>query len=723
MTAPDATPLPTSRVPLLLDVDTGIDDSLALLYACASPEAELVAVTCVGGQRRRPAGRREHARRAGAGRPRRRRGRPRARDAARPPARDHAGDARAARDRVRRPAAGRVGRSRRATRADLIVEEARRRPGELTLVTLGPLTNLAVAVLREPALPLLLRRWVLMGGSYRSPGNTAPTTEWNVAVDPDAAKVVHRRLRRSRRSWSGGGRPGCRRLPLALGLDVTERAKLLPDAPRRRSRGAPARGRTRPGDEAAGSVATHAVVRYVADALRFYMEFHSRYDGFYGAFIHDPLAVAAALDPALVRTEAVAVDVELGGTLTTGETVADWRRDLGPAADPGRGGGGGRRGLLRAVRRAGRGAGGADRPRLTAVGRRAARAGVRTADGAAGAATIERAIWRRTRRPGARAAPRRTRVDWIRRQFDTRTIVLIPIAIAINIVLGQTVAGGPEGADLPRLDRHDLRRRRRRARPRHAHRPPDEPHLDVRPACPVQLASTPRRSRSSRSRSASSPASSDASAGSGAARTRRWPQLAGRLRRGRRASSPSRSSTASCPFYTDGTLTFFGDQTDVSPIFVGLSLGRGGAPRRSPSSASSILLLARRDLGVAFVVGRRRDHRRRLGDHLGPDRGDRLRRRHRLGHRPPRRRLPAGRLGPPDGRPPAGPPLRPDRQDADVLHRLPAPPGAVAAVRRPLPAGRAGASGWRAHRRSLRLRATRSSSRASSPPRHRRTTG
>ena len=56
------------------------------------------------------------------------------------------------------------------------------------------------------------------------------------------------------------------------------------------------------------------------------MEFHARYDGFYGAYIHDALAVAAALDPHLVRTEALTVDVELGGRLTTGETVTDWRR-------------------------------------------------------------------------------------------------------------------------------------------------------------------------------------------------------------------------------------------------------------------------------------------------------------------------------------------------------------------------------------------------------------
>jgi purine nucleosidase len=82
-------------------------------------------------------------------------------------------------------------------------------------------------------------------------------------------------------------------------------------------------------DGAHSGGAVNPIVRYVADALRFYMEFHSRYDGFYGAFIHDPLALAAALDPTLVRTEAVTVDVELGGRLTTGETVTDWRRVWG----------------------------------------------------------------------------------------------------------------------------------------------------------------------------------------------------------------------------------------------------------------------------------------------------------------------------------------------------------------------------------------------------------
>ena len=79
------------------------------------------------------------------------------------------------------------------------------------------------------------------------------------------------------------------------------------------------------------SVASNPVVRYVADALRFYFEFHARYDGFYGAFIHDPLAVAATLDRSLVTTEPWFVDVETQGELTTGMTVADRRHLTGRA--------------------------------------------------------------------------------------------------------------------------------------------------------------------------------------------------------------------------------------------------------------------------------------------------------------------------------------------------------------------------------------------------------
>ena len=321
------------RTPIILDVDTGIDDSLALLYAAASPDAELIAVTCVAGN--------VDARQVAintmavlelAGR----------------------GDVEVALGRevplVRRlettpethgprglgyaelpPSAASLS-ERHAV--DLLIEEARGRPGELTLVTLGPLTNLAIAVLREPELPRLYRRYVLMGGAYRSPGNTAPTTEWNINVDPDAAKVVFSAWAAARESDPSIA------LPVALGLDVTERAKIVPDhvvALARRAGSTPddslALARGEDPMQATRSVASNPIVRFVADALRFYMEFHSRYDGFYGAFIHDPLAVAAALDPSLIRTEALPVDVELGGTLTTGETVTDWRRVWGRPAN------------------------------------------------------------------------------------------------------------------------------------------------------------------------------------------------------------------------------------------------------------------------------------------------------------------------------------------------------------------------------------------------------
>ncbi len=320
---------PAARIQLLLDVDTGIDDSLALLYACGSPEAKLVAVTCVAGNvdaRQVAENTRAVLELAGRGDVEVALGRetPLVRPlVTTPDTHGPRGIGYAELPPARRPLSERHA-------VDLIIAEARRQPGEITLVTLGPATNLAVAVLREPELPILLRRWVLMGGSYRSPGNTAPTTEWNASVDPDAMKVaitafsepsiVERRMT--------AGLPA---LPLALGLDVTERAKLLPDHLDRLARRAGS-GIDAARNAAAGSVATHAMIRYVADALRFYMEFHSRYDGFYGAFIHDPLAVAAALDPLLVRTEELPVDVELGGILTTGETVTDWRRTWGRPA-------------------------------------------------------------------------------------------------------------------------------------------------------------------------------------------------------------------------------------------------------------------------------------------------------------------------------------------------------------------------------------------------------
>jgi purine nucleosidase len=292
-------------VKLIVDVDTGIDDALALLYVLASPEAELLAVTCTSGNVEAGqvaentialldmCGRSDIEVAVG-------RGVPLVRPLMTAP--ETHGPKGIGYATLSAPA--RAVSPRHS--ADLIVEEARRAPGEVTLITLGPLTNLAVALQREPALPTLVRNLVMMAGSYRSPGNTAPTSEWNVAVDPEAMAAVLS-------AWASAEGVG---RPVALGLDVTERAKLLPDHLARLH-------------AAAGNPPANRLLQFIDDALRFYMEFHSRYDGFYGAFIHDALAVAAALDPALVTTQALPVQVELEGTLTSGETVTDWRRVWG----------------------------------------------------------------------------------------------------------------------------------------------------------------------------------------------------------------------------------------------------------------------------------------------------------------------------------------------------------------------------------------------------------
>ncbi|MEA2519739.1 MAG: purine nucleosidase [Chloroflexota bacterium] len=312
------------QIRAILDVDTGVDDAMAIALAVAAPTIDLVAVTTVAGNVEL-----EHTTRntlrvldfVGA------RHIPVYRGMSRPMDRPlhtashvHGSDGLGGADI---PESSRSIESLSAPQ--YLIDAARRSPGELTFIFVGPLTNLAVALLREPNLPQLLKGWTLMGGAYRHPGNTAPTTEWNIHCDPEAAKIAFA-------AWGDSAVAHGHGRPIALGLDVTEQAKILPEhvvALARAAGSSPddslALARGEDPMVATRSVASNPIVRYVADALRFYMEFHAHYDGFYGAFIHDPLAVAAALDPALVRTQAVTVDVELGGTLTTGETVTDWR--------------------------------------------------------------------------------------------------------------------------------------------------------------------------------------------------------------------------------------------------------------------------------------------------------------------------------------------------------------------------------------------------------------
>jgi purine nucleosidase len=171
-----------------------------------------------------------------------------------------------------------------------------------------------------------------MGGAFRGGGNTTPVSEWNIHVDPDAAK-------RAFAAWGTAGtagRPNGHPMPLAMGLEVTEQAAIRPEDLRHLA----VRAGVQPLDaepagrepiEAVGSVAANPVLRCIVDSLRFYFDFHARYDGFYGAHLHDPFALAAALDRSLVRAEPVFVDVEAGSNLAHGQTIADWRHLTGKA--------------------------------------------------------------------------------------------------------------------------------------------------------------------------------------------------------------------------------------------------------------------------------------------------------------------------------------------------------------------------------------------------------
>ena len=277
----------TESVPVILDVDTGIDDALALALVVRSPRVELVAVTTVAGNvdvERATSNTLAVLDWLGATEV------PVHRGASRPLVRPH-------RDATYLHATGGLGSaelppSGRTIAADrgpaAIVRLATARPGELTMVCVGPLANLAIALNVEPRLPELLRAVVVMGGAFEVPGNVTPAAEFNVYVDPEAAEQVF-----------AAPFP---RLTVVV-LDVSHRTAL----PRAVS------------EEVERGGGTDAATRLVVEVCR--QAFTER--GFAGFYLHDPLALAVALDPSLVAVRAVSVTVgssgeERGRTRATG---------------------------------------------------------------------------------------------------------------------------------------------------------------------------------------------------------------------------------------------------------------------------------------------------------------------------------------------------------------------------------------------------------------------
>jgi purine nucleosidase len=278
---------------ILLDTDPGIDDAFAILLALASPEVRLEGVSVTGGNCALEAGVQnalkvlELARAsqvpvaAGIGEP-----------LVRPPlaALEVHGNSGLGYAQLPPPQARAIDQHA----VDFLIERILAAPGEITLVAVAPLTNLAFAIRREPAIVRAVHRVIVMGGALSHAGNVTPLAEFNTYVDPHAAHVVFH---------SG--------MPITLvPLDVTTRCRL-----------------TMADVEPLLEIPS-PISRFLVDAARFYVEFNEAH-GEQGCALHDPLAVAVAFLPELVQTKRVYVDVDIYSEMGLGNTVADFHGKWG----------------------------------------------------------------------------------------------------------------------------------------------------------------------------------------------------------------------------------------------------------------------------------------------------------------------------------------------------------------------------------------------------------
>jgi inosine-uridine nucleoside N-ribohydrolase len=284
-------------IKIVIDCDPGHDDAIAILLALASPELELVGVTTVAGNQTidkttrnglvtlEVGGRADIPLAAGADAPLQRE--------LRTAAHVH-GETGLDGPTLSEPSAQPVGTHAADFLAELIA------PGTV-LVPTAPLTNIALLLERHPEVRDRIDRIVWMGGAIAE-GNVTPAAEFNAFVDPEAAAAVF-----------GSG------IPITMiGLDVTHKALFT------RAHAEELRGAGRAG-------------RFVAELSDFFQQFHERSYGFEGSPIHDAMAVAHVIDPALVTTRHVNVAVETSSELCDGRTVVDLRGVTGrePNADVG----------------------------------------------------------------------------------------------------------------------------------------------------------------------------------------------------------------------------------------------------------------------------------------------------------------------------------------------------------------------------------------------------
>ncbi|CAJ1873529.1 Pyrimidine-specific ribonucleoside hydrolase RihA [Aeromonas hydrophila] len=285
-------------LPVILDCDPGHDDAIALILALASPELKVLAVTTSAGNQT-PDKTLNNALRiltllgrddipVAAGAPK-----PLARELI--IADNVHGESGLDGPKLPDPAFAPMA----MTALELMAKCLRESPDPVTLVPTGPLTNIALLLATHPELKAKIARIVLMGGAA-GPGNWTPAAEFNIYVDPEAADMVFK---------SG--------LPITMcGLDVTHEAQVMDE------------------DIARVRAITNPVAQCVAGLLDFFMIYHRDPKwGFAGAPLHDPCTIAWLLAPALFHGVECRVDIETGGTHTSGMTVVDRYGLTGKAAN------------------------------------------------------------------------------------------------------------------------------------------------------------------------------------------------------------------------------------------------------------------------------------------------------------------------------------------------------------------------------------------------------
>lgn len=289
------TSTPTPRK-IILDCDPGHDDAVAMILAAGNPNIELLGVTTIGGNHTLP----KVTRNAQIVSTICRITAPIYAGCSRPLVRDvtvaedihgdtgmeiHGYD-------LPEPAVGVEDKHA----VDFIIDTVMAaEPKTITLVPTGPLTNIAMAVRKEPRLAERVREVVLMGGGYHT-GNWSAVAEFNIKVDPEAAHIVFNE------PW-----------PVTMvGLDLTHQALATPEV------------------EARVKAVSSDAADFVVGLFGAFRKNYKDAQGFDNPPVHDPCAVAYLIDPSVMTTVKVPVDVELGGRLTTGMTVADFRA---PAPD------------------------------------------------------------------------------------------------------------------------------------------------------------------------------------------------------------------------------------------------------------------------------------------------------------------------------------------------------------------------------------------------------